>query len=223
IPMSRLDDAVQRVWRMKQQLGLLEPNKPGARPMSAEDQEFVKKTARTVAEKGIVLVRDRNHLLPLKTSAVRRVAIIPITENPGWMKAATDRLQAALTARGITSSVQQDSWPDVARLAAENDLLIHLVGNVSVQPTWQSSAVGDLWNCGLAGRDKSVMVSLDNPFHSDEYIAIPVYLNAYENSPTVIDALARGLFGEFTFTTKSTVNLTMFRAFDLDPRSIRAQ
>ena len=28
IPMSRLDDAVQRVWRMKQRLGLLDPNKP---------------------------------------------------------------------------------------------------------------------------------------------------------------------------------------------------
>jgi len=223
IPMSRLDDAVQRVWRMKQRLGLLDPNKPGTRPMSAEERDFVKKTVREIAEKGIVLVRDRNHLLPLKTSAIHRVAIIPITNSPDWMKAATDRLQAALTARGVTSTVHQGLWLDaLPRVAAENDLLIYLVGNVPLQ-VWSGSAQRDTWTCGMAGRDKSVVVSLDNPFHSDEYIAMPVYLNAYEISDMVIDALVRGLFGEFTFTGTSTVNLIMYRTFDLDPRASRTQ
>ena len=191
--------------------------------MTIEERDFVKKTAQAVAEKGIILVRDRNQFLPLKSSEIHRVAIIPITNSPDWIKVATNRLQADLSARGITSSIHEGLWIDVLpKVAAENDLLIYLVGNVPLQ-VWSGSAQRDTWTCGSAGRDKSVVVSLDNPFHSDEYIAIPVYLNAYEVSPLVIDSLVRGLFGEFKFTSKSTVNLTMNRTFDLDPRSIRMQ
>jgi beta-N-acetylhexosaminidase len=223
VPMARLDDAVQRIWRMKQQLGLLNPNTPAARPMSDNDQNFVKKTAREVAEKSITLVRDRNQLLPLNPMSVHSVAIVPISNSEQWMKRATDHLQAVLSARGITSTIHQGLWlEDLSKVAAENDLVIYLVGNIPLQ-VWAGPAQKDTWTCDTAGQDKTVVVSLDNPFHSDEYMASPVYINAYETSDVVIDALVRGLFGEITFTGKSQVDLNMFRKFDLDRRANRTK
>jgi len=223
VPMARLDDAVQRVWRLKQRLGLLDPGKATTRPMSEEDRNFVQQTAREVAEKSIALVRDRHRLLPLNPNAIHRAAIIPISNSEQWMKRATDHLQSILSARGITNSIHKGLWlQDMTKVAAENDLVIYLVGNVPLQ-VWNGPAQQDTWTCGMAGQDKIVVVSLDNPFHSDEYMAAPVYINAYEISDVVIDALVRGLFGEITFTGRSRVDLTMFREFDLDRRAIRAR
>ena len=176
-----------------------------------------------MAEKSIVLVRDRNGLLPLKNSTIHRVAIVPVTNSDEWMKLATDHLQSLLSARGITSTIHKGMWLEAAtQVAAENDLLIYLVGNVPLQ-TWSGVAQKDTWTCGMAGRDKTVVVSLDNPFHSDEYMAAPVYINAYEISDVVLDALVHGLFGDIKFTGKSQVNLNMFRKFDLDPRANRTE
>jgi beta-N-acetylhexosaminidase len=224
VPMARLDDAVQRVWRLKQRLGLLNPNSPATRPMSDEDRNFVQKTARDVAEKSITLVRDRNRLLPLSPKAVHRVAIVTISESDQWMKRATDHLQSVLSARGIASTTHNGLWlKSMPKVVAENDLLIYLVGNVPLQPWYGGAAQKDTWTCGMAGADKTVVVSLDNPFHSDEYVAASVYINAYESSDVVIEALVRGLFGEIAFTGRSPMDLTMIRKFDFDRRANRAK
>src|ERR1035441_8576847 len=70
IPMSRLDDAVQRIWRLKQRMGLLNPTNLPTRPLTDADRGFVQKTAQDIAEKSITLVRDRNRLLPLNPAAI---------------------------------------------------------------------------------------------------------------------------------------------------------
>lgn len=218
VPMSRLDDAVERVWRLKQKLGLLNINTPTSRPMSSRDKKFVEETAQNIAEKSITLVRDRNHLLPLNSTAVHQVAIIPITSKRIRVNGAAEHLQAAFEARGISASIHRGLWLEgITEVAATNDLIIYLVGEIGFQ-TWDDSAAqSDTWTSGMVGREKTIVVSLDNPFHSDEFAAADIYINAYDASDPVLTALMRGLFGEISFTGHSPVNLSMYRNFDLDP------
>jgi beta-N-acetylhexosaminidase len=226
IPMSRLDDAVQRVWRLKQKLGLLNPARPKPQPMTVSEKDFVQKTAQHIAEASITLVRDRNHLLPLKSEQVHQVAIIPVSSRetgPGKKNRAqnaAEHLASVLAGRGITSTIRQGLWLEsMPKVAATNDVLIYLVCEVGFQNWDGGKTQGDTWTYSMIGRDKTIVVSLDNPFHSDEFASADTYLNAYDSSDAVIAALTRGLFGEITFTGKSPVNLSMFRKFEQDPRA----
>ncbi len=220
VPVSRLDDAVERIWRLKQKLGLLDIDAPASRPLDSRDRIFVEETAQNIAEKSITLVRDRNHLLPLNSTAIHHVAIIPITSKHVRVEDAAEHLQAAFAARGISASIHRGLWlDDITKVAAENDLIIYLVGEIGFQ-TWDDSpAQSDTWTSGMAGGQKTIVISLDNPFHSDEFVAADTYINAYDASDAVLTALMRGLFGEIRFTGRSPVNLRMFRNFDLDPRA----
>lgn len=220
IPMSRIDDAVKRVWRLKQKLGLLNPKLPADRAITSEEAAFVQKTAQTIAEKSITLVRDRKRFLPLQPASIHHVAIIPVSNKNQRVRGAAEHLQALLVARGITATIRQGLWVDeMPKVANENDVLIYLIGEIGLQ-TWDGTkAQTDTWTSGMAGSEKTIVVSLDNPFHSDEYIAADTYINAYDASDAVVEALTRGLFGEIPFTGKSPVNLSMFRSFDLDPRA----
>jgi len=243
IPMSRLDDAVQRVWRLKQRLGLLDTNNPPTRPLTDEDTNFIAKTAQDIAETSITLVRDRNKLLPLNPSAIHHVVIIPISNEDERVNGAAKHLQSVLAQRGINATIKRGLWLEKSQVshrwwnnwwfhifskppvktmpevAAENDLIIYLVCEVGFQTWYGGRAQNDTWTYGMAGREKTIVVSLDNPFHSDEFASADTYINAYDASDVVINALTRGLFGEITFTGKSPDNLTMFRKFDLDPRA----
>jgi beta-N-acetylhexosaminidase len=220
VPLARIDDAVQRVWRLKQKLGLLRPNTPATRPISADESAFVQKTAREIAEKSITLVRDRNRFLPLSRDTIRQVAIIPISGKDKRVRGAAQQLQSLLRARGIASTIRQGLWlEEISKTASENDLIIYLVGEIGFQNWDGGKAQADTWTSGMVGREKTIVVSLDNPFHSDEFVAADTYLNAYDASDVVIEALARGLFGEIKFTGQSPVNLSMFRTFDLDPHA----
>ncbi len=222
IPMSRLNDAVQRVWRLKQRLGLLNPHNPAITPLAGEDKAFVQRTVQKISEKSITLVRDRNRLLPLNPAAIHRVVIIPISNKERRINGAAEHLRLALAKRGITASIHQGLWVDaLPQVAAENDLIIYLVVEVGFQ-TWSGGKTQlDTWTYAMAARDKTIVVSLDNPFHSDEFASADTYINAYDASDGVISALIRGLFGEITFTGKSPVDLTMFRKFDLDAKALK--
>ena len=215
IPMSRLDDAVQRVWRLKQKLGLLNSNKPATVPLDGDGKSFVRKTAQDIAEKSITLVRDRNRLLPLHPATIHRVAIIPISNKDTRAGGAAEHLKAALAQRGMTASIHRGLWLEaMPQVAAENDLIIYLVADVGFQ-SWSGKAQADTWTYAMAGREKTIVVSLDNPFHSDEFASSDTYINAYDASDAVIAALLRGMFGQIAFTGKSPVELSMYRKFDI--------
>ena len=65
IPMERLDDAVRRVWAMKERFGLLNKNRELIRPVSAEEKAEIREAAKEITERSITLVRDEDHKLPL--------------------------------------------------------------------------------------------------------------------------------------------------------------
>ncbi|MCL6458917.1 MAG: hypothetical protein K6T85_13000, partial [Gorillibacterium sp.] len=80
LPMKRLDDAVSRILRMKDQLGLLEQAKLASSNASPELERieiaaFAERTANAVAEQGLTLLRDEQQLLPLDPAHIRKVLL----------------------------------------------------------------------------------------------------------------------------------------------------
>jgi len=77
IPEQRIDEAAQRVLEMKFACGLLGNDQL---PVPQEPGEAYELTARKIAEKGTVLVCDRNHFLPLKPESDRNLLVVVADE-----------------------------------------------------------------------------------------------------------------------------------------------
>ena len=92
IPMKRLDDAVQRVWTLKERFGLLEENRELIREMSSNEKSEALKTSREICEKAVTLVRDTKNALPLnpkKDKTILVVGVTPLSRKGGRQKSET--------------------------------------------------------------------------------------------------------------------------------------
>ena len=81
IPMSRLDEAVTRVLRAKAKLGLYKsktrgPRIPGAAILTAPN---LTSAALDIADRGITLLRDDQHILPLDSTKPSRVLLVAVS------------------------------------------------------------------------------------------------------------------------------------------------
>lgn len=72
IPMARLDDGVRRILRVKLRAGLFEAGKPSTRPLAGQfkllGSNEHRAIARQAARESLVLLKNSQHLLPLKPS-----------------------------------------------------------------------------------------------------------------------------------------------------------
>ncbi|HUV97090.1 MAG TPA: glycoside hydrolase family 3 C-terminal domain-containing protein [Acidobacteriaceae bacterium] len=72
VPMSRLDDMDHRILRTMFAFGVID-HPPVIRPV---DFQFGAKVAQQVEEQGCVLLKNKNHLLPLEASKIHSIAVI---------------------------------------------------------------------------------------------------------------------------------------------------
>ena len=79
IPMERLDDAVGRVWAMKERFGLLSPDRKLLRALTADEQKDIKKASREITESSITLVRDIDKKLPLSPEKDKKILLVAVT------------------------------------------------------------------------------------------------------------------------------------------------
>ena len=76
VPMSRIDDAVRRILRLKYRLGLFdEPNTGGKGYEKFGSQEFAQKSLRA-AEESIVLLKNEGSILPLASASQQKKILL---------------------------------------------------------------------------------------------------------------------------------------------------
>ena len=86
ISMEQIDNAVRRVLKLKAALGLFEnPFERGSHPLTIAQREEHRALAREAARKSIVLLQNRNGLLPLKTGAGHLAVAGPLSDARGDM------------------------------------------------------------------------------------------------------------------------------------------
>lgn len=73
LPMARLEDAVRRILRVKLRAGVFEAGRPSSRPLAGQYDLLAAPAHRAVARQAVreslVLLKNENHVLPLKAGA----------------------------------------------------------------------------------------------------------------------------------------------------------
>jgi len=220
IPMSRLDDAVSRIWAMKKRFGLLDKNNPLIREMSASEKAFSEATARQIAEQAVTLVRDRNATLPLSPQNSKKILVIGVTTESrkggdGGL-AVLKNFATELKAKGFDVDFQKNylyetlGWTE--DVSSKYDKIIVAVVRQTHTPFGPLQLYDDeaqtAWAVNAMPKDKVIAVSFGSPYIHNEYFErVNTCLNAYSNGPEMHRAVVKVLTGELKAAGVSPVNL----------------
>ncbi len=92
IPLTRINDAVRRILRVKLRMGALTTKRPSSRPLAGSSELLGapehRDVAREAVRKSLVLLKNNAHLLPLKRDlrvfVAGKSANSPANQNGGW-------------------------------------------------------------------------------------------------------------------------------------------
>lgn len=208
IPMSRLDDALERIARMESFRDNALKNNLCIKP----DAEFVDKTKLEIAEHGICLLRNNIGLLPLSAEKCKKVLIVNITDDD---EVSAALLKDALAARGVLVDISGDidekesqvCWPDDIKSAEDGyDAVIFNV-NAFFAAQW-STAHMHIWASHQFDKAKKIIVNYGSPYFASHYFPEdPTYIEMNTSpTPETVKMLVDGLFGEMEFTGKSILS-----------------
>lgn len=210
---DRIDDACQRILDMKEKLGMFRQDY-GVLPYTLE--EVVPETKRIsaqIADRSMTLVRDRQQLLPLDATAIKKAAII-VSTHAEWFMSSVNNLKAALEARGIQVHVQRrlKNSPELKAISDDNDLIIYAAYVGMHAPAGALRLFGDecqtYYHAFNHGKEKSIGVSFGYPYiHYDTMENAPTFINAYSTSRESMEAFVKAIFGEIECVGKSPVLL----------------
>ncbi len=220
IPMSRLDDAVQRVWALKEHFGLLKKDRELIREVSAAEKEEGNKTAKTICEKAITLLRDRNNALPLNPAKDKKILVVGVT--PVSRKGGDRNLKELqdfanqLKKEGFNVDFRHDilyetqGWTDDAPL--KYNRIIFALARTHHAPFGPLQFFDDeaqtVWAVNSMPKEKIIVVNFGNPYNTNEYFErVNTCINAYSNSEVMHGAVIKALMGKIKMTGKSPVNL----------------
>lgn len=214
IPVSRIDDACQRVLDMKEKLGLFNDNY-NEYPYKAE--ELVPETRKIneqIVKKSMTLVRDRKQLLPLKKENIKRVSVIVSSHSTTIMED-LEPLKKAFEARGIEVYMQRrlKNAQELKQISDNSDLIIYAAYVAMHCPKGYFRLFGDecqtFYYAFTHGKEKSVGVSFGYPYiHYDNMEGVDAFVNANSKDADSQIAFVEALFGEIGLEGNSPVLLT---------------
>ncbi len=205
IPMSRLDDALERINRLKSfRDGALK-----AKNYDEPDTDFVDKSLEEIAKHGICLLRNDVGILPLKKDEHKKVLIVDVTDDD---EVSSELLRAEIEKYGIKAEVKKDIYDvpsrvcwqsDIDDLQSHYDLVIFNV-NAHFVAQW-SVAHMLIWASHLFDKRKKIIVNYGSPYFAVDYFPEDPTFIEMNCSPSkeTVELLAKGLFGETEFTGKS--------------------
>ena len=204
IPMSRLEDALNRIWRMKA-LYATSAMKPGE-----EATERAEAVAAETAAKSLTLLWNRDEALPLKPERDHRILLLGVTP----YEKAYARLQILrdeLAGRGFAVEAHQHLTPEeLAAMEGDFDRILVCVERQFHRPLGPMDLFGEdarnVWSCSCAGWHKMVAVGFGSPYLVPWYFPqVPAAVNAYSAVSATQAAVAAALCGEAGFPGKTPV------------------
>ena len=204
IPMPRLDEAVTRVLRAKAQLGL---NKSKLVDLDALARTFDRpefdRAALDIADRGITLLRDDQHILPLDAAKPARVLLVAVSGDSDPFPAGTLeneirwRLDSLTTVRMDTRFVRADT----VKLPAPDTYDIAIAA-VYVRVTDRKGSVGlpddeaALVIRLLAAGKPVVVAGFGSPYLAESFSTAKTYIASFGTGEIAQRAMGRALFGQ---------------------------
>ena len=215
IPMSRLDEAVTRVLRVKAKLGLYKSKLVDLESLARDfDRPEFASAALDIADRGITLLRDDQHLLPLDSTKPSRVLLVAVSGDVDPYPAGNlegeirHRVDSLTTIRTDTRFVRADS----AKLPAPDtyDVAIAAIfvrvadrkGSIGL-PDDQAAFVDRL----LATGKPVIVACFGSPYLAQRFPSAKTWIAAFSTVDVAQWAMGRALFGETSVGGRLPVNI----------------
>lgn len=210
---KRLDEAVERILKLKEELGLLEGVTLEV-PLTPEENEDFEKINYEIAKKALTTVANVEHILPFDREKIKKAAIITLAPYEPFMEN-LKTMVARFEEKGIQVTVfrRVETKRQMEEIANEYDLIVYACYLAQGRPQGMSfySAHNDiisLLHVFCYGAEKSVGVSFGAPSIFYNYFEnVDAFINAYSCDDATMKAVVDGILGEFEFTGKSPVAL----------------
>ncbi len=203
IPMERLDDAVQRIWALKERFGLLNEEYQVYNKLSKDDKIFIDNTAKTVAENAVTLLRNDNDAIPIDTSKVKNILLVNVSErDKSQLFIHTKKL---LEEKGfnvkLTYSLSYFDWNWRIDSLKCFDRIIACFENKYFDPVgmpfFKGKEAESVWTFNMLPKEQMITISYSNPYYLNYYFQhIPVLINAYSSDKYMQEAVVKVLTGE---------------------------
>ena len=203
IPMSRLEDALNRIYELKKNTGILDRK----RNTACLDEEFVKQVHQEEARQGITVRKWDTANFPIDKNKTKKLCLVGIDcgGNPDFSS-----LIQRLEEEGFSVDFEYNLYLGSEKAAKEfqnkYDLILFTLAGGSPVPIIPGE-VGQpaIWTLNRVDPEKKYVIQFGMPKLYDLYFQDePVYINPFESSPTtsaeIIDNLVKVLIGERTAT-----------------------
>lgn len=207
VPMERLEDALSRIWKLKENLGLFNHQKE-------EDfnLKFVEDASTRLGQSCITLVNNKSNRIPFDKEKIKKLLIVGITPDDNDFTKFSE-LVYAFEKRGIEAELRRDIWlddltPDIQK---QYDLLIFAMCRLPHHPVGCLDMYGNnansLWTAHTCDTSKMLPVSFGSPFSYKYFFKDDMYINAYSPSSDVMESFVAAILGEIPFKGTSPVKL----------------
>ena len=212
--MSRLDDAVERIWGVREQYKLLKKKKDIFYPISEKETVIIQENAQEIANSAVTLLTDATKT-PLKPSENKRIAIVNIShENRTNELRLTQKLlqEKGFEVDTILHNPNFLDWGEKLNFFDKYDKVIVAFENRYFSPLGTSllkdkEALG-VWTMGMLPQNKIIAISYSNPYYVNFYFENAfIGINAYSLDRFSQKAVVNALTGSIPFKGTSPVKL----------------
>lgn len=221
IDMARLDDAVERIWGVREKYGLLYKKNELIYQISEEETKEIKNTAMEVANNAVTLLGDTFNEIPLKPSTTKKIAIVNLSHVDRTKEFSyTQKLlnEKGFDANTILHNPVFFEWQDKLDYFDQFDKIMVVFENRYFSPLGATmlkdkEALG-LWTMGMLPKEKLIAISYSNPYYVNYYLGdASIRINAYSidtySQKAVVDALTGAI--EFKGTSPVKLNHEIMR------------
>lgn len=216
VPMSRLDDAVTRILRVKERRGLLSDDWQLFRPLSDEDAAFVKSVQQRCSYQSMTMIRDRLHAYPLSPEKTPKLGICVLCQHEPALEDAR-ALKTEFEKRGfIVEYTEGDAVKGAARKGfyQRNDHILYAAFSRPFRPIGfldysgrQAQMIQDIF-MEPGSVEKVSVASFGSPYFASQYFErVQTYVNAYSMLECAVKAFVAAACGETDFPGKTPVKL----------------
>lgn len=213
---KRLDEAVTRILALKAHLGLhKQRSRKEQTPENVIGCNEHRAAAKACADQSITLVRDRDGILPFTPERYRRILLIFLGGEVGFISGndVSGYVTQQFRNAGFDVDIYDghdtmfDSFEDYRR---KYDAVAYVANittasnQTSVRISWKKPICAD--GPFFSADVPTIFISLANPYHYVDVPSVGTIINAYSASDATVDALMEKLSGKSEFKGISPVN-----------------
>jgi len=203
-PIERLDDAVERIFRMKE---FAEVEKT-----LEQTEKVIPQVGKEIAERSITLLNNRKNIIPLDSKKIKKILLVVVANNE-YTRERMIGLKDVFEGYGIEVILSYDLWiPELKKLEAEVDLTVFAIFEGPCRNPGPIMINGrnceSVWASQSADPEKTIIASFGSPFLYNEYYRhATTYINAYSFARVTLEAFVKAIFGEIECDGKSPVKI----------------